>query len=452
VRSEVKEGAEAAAPVSLVARILRGLRGHSLFSHVLRSFLTLAAGDGAARAIGAVAQIILIRRLNPGPYGLITLGIALVGWFALVVDSGTEQLNIREIAKEPSRFREFADPVLGLRITLSIVAGILLALGTYFLSHSPGSQSVLPRFALVLPAIAINLRWMVLGIREARAVAIGNVAARLAFLAAVVLVVTRPHYAGRVPYLEVLAEATYALVIIAIVSRRFGVPRPRVDLAVWRSTLTQGFPLLVYGACRATILTIDIILIALILGHGQAGLYGAALKPVALFLGTLGLFSVSFLAGYSSAPDGEATTLFRRSVLLGLGSMLAVAVALSAGSPLVSFVFGSKYSGSATSLAVLAWVLPIAALGVPYSTVLIARRRQDVLMHLNIVGAVVNVSANAIVITLVGIEAAAGVRVGTYALMLVLNHHACVSRGFAPSLGTVLSRLAPRAATGRSGA
>jgi O-antigen/teichoic acid export membrane protein len=448
----VKGEAESAAPVSLGARVKQGLVGQSFFSHVLRSFLTLAAGDGAARAIGAVAQIVLIRRLNPGPYGLVTIGIALVGWFALVVDSGTEQLNIREISKEPSRFREFADPVLGLRLTLSIAAGIILALGTYFLSHSSGSQAVLPRFALVLPAIAINLRWMVLGIREARAVALGNVAARIAFLVAVVFVITRPHYAGRVPYLEALAEATYAFVIIALVSRRFGVPRPRIDLAVWRSTLTQGFPLLVYGACRATILTIDIIMIGLILGHGQAGLYGAALKPVALFLGTLGLFSVSFLAGYSGAPDAEATTLFRRSAVLGLVSMLAVAIALTAGSPLVSFVFGDKYSGSATSLAVLAWMLPIAGLSVPYSTVLIARRRQDVLMHNNIVGALFNVGANAIVITVVGIEAAAAVRVATYALMLVLNHRACVSRGFAPSLGAVLGRAAPRTAAGQSGA
>src|SRR5207253_7498466 len=90
--------------------------------------------------------------------------------------------------------------------------------------------------------------------------------------------------------------------------------RPRIDLAAWRATLTEGFPLLIYGACRATILTADIVLIALLLGHGKVGLYGAALKPVSFFLGALGLFSVALLSGYSAAPDSETSSLFRRSV------------------------------------------------------------------------------------------------------------------------------------------
>jgi O-antigen/teichoic acid export membrane protein len=430
----------------------QGPSGHSLFSRVARSFLTLALGEGAARGVGAVIQIILIRRLAPGPYGLITLGVALVGWFALVVDSGTESLNVREIARQPDRFREFADPVLGLRIALSIVAALGLGLGSYYLSNSEGAREVLPRFALVLPAIAINLRWMVLGIREARAVAIGNVASRIVFLAAVILFVTSPHRAGRVPWFEALAEATYALVIIALVAHRFGIPRPRVDLAAWRSTLTQGFPLLVYGACRATILTIDIILVALILGHGKAGLYGAALKPVTLFLGLLGLFSISFLAGYSSAPNGETASLFRRSTVISLLAMIAVAAALSAGSPLVTFVFGHKYAGAATTLAILAWALPLAGLGGPYASVLIARGRQDMLMRNNLVGAVVNVGANVAAITMIGIEGAAGVRVGTYALTLLLNHQSCVRHGFAPTLVAALGRGRVRATPERSGA
>jgi O-antigen/teichoic acid export membrane protein len=430
----------------------QALSGHTFFSRVLRSFLTLAAGEGLARAIGAVVQLILIRQLNPGPYGLIFFGTILVGWFALLVDSGTESLNVREISKRPDRFRQLADPVLGLRIALSIVAGAALALGAYFFSASEGAQTVLPRFALVLPAVAINLRWMVLGIREARSVAIGNVASRVIFLACVVLFVTQPHDAGRVPYLEALAEATYALVIIALIARRYGVPRPRVDLAVWRSTLVQGFPLLVYGACRATILTMDFVLIALLLGRPDGGIYGAALNPVTLFLGALGLFAISFLSGYSAAPVGETTALFRRSTVFGFVIMLAVAAALTAGSPLVTVVFGEKYAASAAPLAILAWTLPVAALSVPYASVLIARERQDLLMRNNIVGAVFNIGANVVAIVLIGLEGAAAVRVATYGLMLVLNHRACVSRGLAPALPSVLARGTPRPTAERSGA
>jgi hypothetical protein len=250
-------------------------------------------------------------------------------------------------------------------------------------------------------------------------------------------------------YLEALSEATYAAVVIVLAAKAYGFVRPKIDVAAWKATLREGFPLLVYGACRATILTVDVVMIALILGHPQAGLYGVALKPAAFFLGAIGLFSVVLLSGYSAAPDSETTKLFRRSVLLGSVSMTGVAIVLTAAAPLITLVFGHDYRGAATAMAVLAWTLPLAGLSVPYGSVLIARHRQDVLMHNNIVGTVFYVVVNAIVITWVGISAAAGVRVATYAMLLLLNHNACVRRGLAPSLSAVFAGRFPRVVPGR---
>jgi O-antigen/teichoic acid export membrane protein len=190
-------------------------------------------------------------------------------------------------------------------------------------------------------------------------------------------------------------------------------------------------------------------MIALILGHPQAGLYGVALKPSAFFLGAIGLFSIALLSGYSAAPDGETTALFRRSVLLGSVSMTGVAIVLTAAAPLITLVFGHGYRGAATAMAVLGWTLPLAGLSVPYATVLVARHRQDVLMRNNIVGAVFFLAGNALLIPLVGVNGAAGVRVATYALMLLVNHNACVGRGLAPSLSEVFSGRLPRLVTGR---
>jgi len=422
----VSEAAAGADRADLRTRLTRVLFGQSFLSGVVRSFLTLAAGEWIARLIGVAIQIWLARELTPGPYGVITFGLALVGWFGLVVDSGTEQ-----------------------RIALSIAAGIVLAVVTYEFSNSADAREVLPRFALVLPALAINLRWMVLGIGKARAVAYGNIASRIVFLAAIVLLVTEPSNDVRVPIIEALSEATYAVVIIVLAAKAYGYVRPRIDLAAWRATLTEGFPLLVYGACRATILTADVVLIALILGHGQVGLYGAALKPVNFFLGALGLFSVALLSGYSAAPDSETSSLFRRSVLLGSVSMTGVAIALAAGAPLVTFVFGSNYKGAAAPLAVLAWTLPLAGLSVPYGSVLVARNRQDLLMHNNIIGAAFNVVACLLAVEFIGITGAAAVRVATYGIMLFLNHNACVKRGLAPSLSAVFAGRLPRVAPGR---
>ena len=129
--------------------------------------------------------------------------------------------------------------------------------------------------------------------------------------------------------------------------------------------------------------------------------------------------------------------------------MTAVAIAITAGAPLITLVFGHGYGGAATPMAVLAWTLPLAGLSVPYGSVLVARNRQDLLMHNNIVGTIFYVSANMLAIYFISITAAAGVRVATYALMLVLNHRACVKRNLAPPLTAVFARHLPRLVTGR---
>jgi len=67
------------------------------WGRVVRQFVALAGGEGIARLFGLVATLILARRLEPSGFGLVTLGITLVGWFGVVVDSGTETLNVRDI-------------------------------------------------------------------------------------------------------------------------------------------------------------------------------------------------------------------------------------------------------------------------------------------------------------------------------------------------------------------
>jgi PST family polysaccharide transporter len=414
------------------------------WGRVIRSFVALASGEGVARMFGLVATLILARRLHPDGFGLVTLGITLVGWFGVVVDSGTETLNVRDISRAPERFREIADRVLGLRIALAIVTGAGYVIGVALFAKSGATRSVLMPFALVMPAVALNLRWMVLGLRQARAIAIGNVAARIAFLIGVLAVVYSSRDILRVPYLQAFSELVYGLVIIALVARGFGISRPRIDLAAWKDTLRGSLPLMIHGFARSALVTSDLLLIDLLIGPHPLGLYAAASKAPLFFSAAIGLFSVSFLAGYSAAGREEALELFRKAARILLGTSIAVAVVLSAAAPLiVPVVFGHRYNGAVASLAILAWILPMMALTTPYANALIAGHHQLTLMKNTIIGGVFAVGAGVAGIELVGIKGAAVVRVASALLILVLNYRSATVRGLAPRLGEIAFRVRP---------
>src|SRR5205085_2349489 len=401
---------------------------------LVRSFAALASGEVAGRAFGLVGVLVLARRLGPSDFGIVTFALSLVGWCGLGVDSGTGLLNVRDIAREPHRFRELAERVLGLRLTISILSAGLFVVAVETLGRSTRVRDAVVLFAVVLPALALNLRWMVLGIRAAKAVAVGNVAARAVLAAGIVVLVRGSPDLHRVPFVELVAETVYAVVIVAAVGRRFGLLRPRVDVAAWIATLRQSLPLLVNAFARAAFYSFDVVAIELFLGPHKVGIYAAGSKPVLFVTGLIGIFSISFLSSFSAAGAETAAELLRRSLRTSLAACLTVTILLSAGSiVVVPLVFGDAYRSAAAVPALLAWRIPIVAVGGPLGSALIADGRQTTLMRNNVLGAIVVVAGDLAAVPAVGILGAAGVSVVAAVLVLTLNYRAATDPGRRPA-------------------
>jgi O-antigen/teichoic acid export membrane protein len=408
---------------------------------LVRNFSTLAIGEGLARVLGLVAVLFLARRLEPPGFGLVTLGATIVVWFSLIVDSGTEVLTTRDISRRPSQLRNIAAPVLGLRLALSTGAALALGVAAFAVTSQPTDRHLLWLFALALPAKALNLRWMVLGVGGSKAVAIGNIVSQVFFVSGVLLLVQGKHDILYVPLLQATGELAYALVVLAYVSVRFGIIRPQIRWATWMATLRSSLPLLVNGVARAASLSSPVLLIALFLVRRDIGFYGAASRPVLFFVGAMGLFFISFLSSYSGASERESPVLFMRTVRVAALVTLPIAVAFSAGAGVfVDAVYGQAYEPATGALAILCWTIPALALATPYGAALIAADRQALVMRNNLVCAAISVVANLVAIPLAGIEGAAVVIVLSQVLVLVLNYKTAVHLNLAPPLAAVLAR------------
>jgi O-antigen/teichoic acid export membrane protein len=412
---------------------------------MLRRFAALSAGEGAARLVGFAVVLVLARRLQPDGFGVVTLGLTLVAWFAFVVDSGTELLNVREIARRPAQFNDIAEQVLGLRLALSVVSvGIFIA-GVELFARSAFTRDSVVLFALLLPAIALNLRWMVLGVGGAKAVAAGNVAGRIVVLAGALVFVLDIHDLKRVPLLEFSAELTYALIVLWLVGGRLGSVRPRADLALWWSTLRQSLPLMVSGVARATIVSFDVIVISVALGPHDLGIYGVASKPVAFAAGAVGLFSLSFLSAFSATAEDEAAALHGRALFASAAACVALSGALTLAAPLLPIVFGDRYSSGVPVLAIIAWRIPLAAFGGIYASILVATDQRHALMWNSVVAAIVVIAMDIAAVLTFGLIGAAIASIASAGLFLALNHRSVVRA--TPALGARAVGRARRSAT-----
>lgn len=388
---------------------------------VVRRFSALFVGEGFTRLVGFVIVLLLARRLGPFGFGVITLGLTLVGWFSVVVDSGTEILNVREVARRPDRFHHIAEHVLGLRLAMSFAASALFVAGVVLFARSALTRDTLVLFALILPPTALNLRWMVLGVGGSRAIAVGQSISRLVVLGGVLLFVSGIGDLERVPVLEAIAALVYALVILQLVGGGLGSLRPRTDRDVWMSTLRQSAPLMVNGVARSAVISFDVLVIDLALGPHDVGIYGVASKPAFFVSSLVGLYSLAFLSAFSATGHEHAAALHGTASRRAFAISVLVAGGVCVSSLLIPSVFGARYEDAIPVLMILAWRIPPAVLAALYGSVLIARDRQVDAMRNSLTVAAFVVVADLVAILVFGLIGAAIVSVLASLLSSVLN-------------------------------
>ena len=137
----------------------------------------------------------------------------------------------------------------------------------------------------------------------------GNAASRgLVLIGALILVLDASDIRW-VPLLEAGGELAYALVILGFAIWKLGWPGRAPLPSYWWATLSGSLPLMISGVARATIFSVDIVIIDLALGPRKLGIYGVAIRPAAFAAGAVGLFSLSYLSALSATASEHVAAL-----------------------------------------------------------------------------------------------------------------------------------------------
>src|ERR671918_2626896 len=94
--------------------------------------LATALGSWGATALGILGTVVAARVLDPGPFGRLTLVLATVALFQLLLDLTSEEALVKygfryaERARW-GRFRRLLDVTLAIKASSALVAGVLIA-------------------------------------------------------------------------------------------------------------------------------------------------------------------------------------------------------------------------------------------------------------------------------------------------------------------------------------
>ncbi len=378
-----------------------------------RSNLFFLGLSQAVRLLAGLGiNVMLMRWLGVEGYGIYGYVATLVGVFAFGADLGMSNLLKRELAREPERTRAWITGGLLATCLLSCLTGLAIVAWATLLDGRPVvvAASAVAAVALGLRAIAMvpvsafhAMRRMGLGVS-------GHLVGRV-----VLVVVTAALLYNQLGVVAVfiaqVADALVTLVIIAWIYRRevgsLSLPEGLPEI---RPIIKQSVPFGLNSLFGSIYLSIDIILLAMMKGDFEVGVYRGAVTLIALFpviadtLST-GLYPrMSQHLGNREAAGAELR--FASRVLLAVSVPAAVGGILLA-EPLMVFMGGEEFSSSALPFIVLAPLLPLRFLKNGFGMTLSTLNKQGERTRAAFFAAIINLVTNLIAIPLWGAVGAA---------------------------------------------
>lgn len=395
-------------------------------------FAALGGGEALARLAAFGATVYLARTLGPALFGSIALATAVLLYLTQLADAGVELVGVPLVARARDRVDEVVAPVFGARLVFA-VALTLLTIPLALLVLPRPDDVLLAAYALTLPFAAASARWVHLGLERTGWIAIARTAGEVLTLVLVVLFVRDATGLGYVP-LATIAGSALVTVILIVSLRRDGIRLPvRFDWEAAKPTFERSRHLLAFTLLGLILFNFNLVLIGVVRGRAEAGLYGAAYTLIAFGANLIVAFAHTVMPTLARLDsDIQARDrVFQRSVLQ------AFAVALPAGvgaaliaDQIIHTVFGAEFAAGATALRILAWYLPLAAVRELPVVALIAAGHERSLLRVNALTAVANVLLALIAVPAFGLVGAAAATAVSEVIRLWLAARAAGRAGY----------------------
>jgi O-antigen/teichoic acid export membrane protein len=354
------------------------------------------------------------RALGVEGYGLLTTAIVFVGLWSSLTELGVGAVIVRRVSSGTGRLDHLVAVNLGLSLVYCLPLALVAALtGLAIYRHQPEFDVALVLVCLTLAPTAVSSCFAPVFMSSMRfaSVALADVAARLASLAATVAVAVLD--GGLVWFAAVqLVPVVVQLLVLAVAARRITPLRAsfhrREALDLLRESLPQT-GVLVVGALywRA-----DAVIITLLGTVRDVGAYGLA-YTTAFTASVVSTFFLSSTLSTMTTRFSQDRDAFARFVRSGMETMMFVAVPVAVygvvlALPVVVLLGGDDFAGSATvPLAILMVSVGMTFLNGVSSQALFAAHDQRFLLQLNLVNLAVNIALNVVLVPLYGAEGSA---------------------------------------------
>ncbi len=382
-----------------------------------------------ARVVTTLASLVAImyltRYLGVEGFGQYTMIIAYLALFGIFADFGFFLLQVREVTQKPEQERYIVGNIFGLKLALCIGVFAVAYLASLFIYDNPVVTTGiliggLMQSSIILAQVPVSIFQARL---EMDRVALTNVLARIVYLGLVLWAVKQDMGLIGIMWISVAANV-FAFAIQTIWVWRVSPIIPQWDFKYWKNFLVEAWPIGIVVILATIYFRIDTVMLSLMKGEWEVGIYGAPYKITEVVLTVPTIFMTSVFPVITKALDNNlarAQTIFKKAFdsMALLAAPLAFGVTII-GTPLMVMISGQDFAASGPALKLLIWAVAISYLGGVLNYSIVAAGKQRILVWPYLIATLFNVVTNLIVIPRYSYMGAAAVTVATELLVFIL--------------------------------
>jgi O-antigen/teichoic acid export membrane protein len=406
---------------------LVSLQGSKMLSTILKNFKSLLFAQIISQIFGFFTVVYLARTMGASGFGIIVFAQTLLSYFGIISDLGITRLGTREVARNYDVVKDYVENVISIRIILTLIAFILVVIGTYLSDRVYISKLVIILFSLSLFANTIFVDWIFKGLEQMQYVAIANIIERVSYFVLVMTIVDKNTNIIAVPLIYFVGNLLASAYLIYILSVKIGVHlRLNYNYGIWKKFLYMSLPLALSNVMVRINNNIDTLFLGILKNDEIVGYYNAAYK----------IILVVFLVGgfYVTAIFPSASRLFHNSIkelekLLNISVrlLMLIGIPIAFGGVLlakqiITSIYGQRFVASVDAFQVLCIYIPLSFVTMVYADTLIACDMQKDYAVGMAISATMNIAFNLLLIPSYGMVGAATATIISEAVLFTYSY------------------------------
>jgi O-antigen/teichoic acid export membrane protein len=376
----------------------------NITQRILKNTLILSVSQIISYILVFFYTIYIARYLGAEGFGILSFAIAIAGIFFILTDLGMSTVTVRDVARDKSLGSKYIGNGLIIKLILSVVSFVLIALTTTILKYPP--QTITVVYFIFLSTIIGSISTFIYSVFQAHESmeyqSVGQILNSILMFSGVFIAMALALDVvgfSIVYFISSLITLIYALIIYVW---KFSLPPIEIDTVFWTKILKTAIPFGITGIFVTIYFWIDSVMLSIMVGNEAVGWYNASYKFISFFLSFQSLFIISIFPVLSSFYKKSKKSLkfaYEKSVkyMLVISIPIAIFVTLTA-DKIILLIYGQGYLPSIIALQILIWTVVFMFITNISSNFLGSIDQQVVVSKVTAIGAVVNILLNLLLI------------------------------------------------------